>query len=71
MDSPDLKVRSQTRPVFQVAELDPIERLPLARLDEFVLQDGAGVPLKQHLKPGAEFVGGVAGHGAMIIQASA
>ena len=34
---------------FQVTNLDPVECLPLARLDEFVLDDGARITIQHDL----------------------
>ena len=47
---------------FQVAQLDPVERLPLARLDEFVFDDAARLPLQHHLESPPEFIGRIYCH---------
>ena len=47
---------------FQVAQSDTAERLTLAGLDEFVLDDGAGVAIEHHFQAGLEFTGRIVGH---------
>ena len=47
---------------LEVADLDAVEGLTLARLDHFVLNDGVRVPVDQDLEASFEFVGAVRGH---------
>jgi hypothetical protein len=46
----------------QVAKLDPVEGLTLARLDQLVLDDGAGIAVQHHLQTAFEFVGRIVRH---------
>src|SRR5690606_26338176 len=54
---------------LQVAHLHAVEGLALARLDHLVLDDRIGVVVEQDLETGLEFVGAVAGHGALWLNA--
>src|SRR5690606_35448414 len=56
-------------PRLQVADLGPVERRALARLDHLVLDDRIRVVVEQDLETGLEFVGAVAGHGALWLNA--
>src|SRR6185437_4623441 len=47
----------------QVTHFDAVEGLPLAGLDELVLDDGERIAIEQDLHPAAYFAGRVAGHG--------
>ena len=47
---------------LQVAQFDAIECLALARLDEFVFEDGARFTVQHDLQAGFEFVGRIARH---------
>ncbi len=49
-------------PGLQIADLDAVERLPLARLDELVFHDGVGVAIQQNLHAAADFARRVTGH---------
>src|SRR5690606_30192539 len=56
-------------PGLQVADADTVERLPLARFDHLVLDDRVGIVVEQDLQSGLEFIGAVAGHGALWLYA--
>ena len=47
---------------LQIAELDPVEGLALARLDELVFDNRARVAIDHHLQPTPELVGAVRRH---------
>src|SRR5690606_38355195 len=47
---------------LQVAHLDPVESLTLARLDVLVLEDRTGITVEHYLKTRLEFVGRIVGH---------
>jgi len=39
-------VRSMVRPFLEIAHLDAVEGLPLPGLDEFIVDDGVGIPVR-------------------------
>src|ERR1700680_1141991 len=47
---------------LEVAHLDAVERLALARLDELVLDHGVGIAVEQDFETPADLAGRVAGH---------
>ena len=47
---------------FQVAQLDAVEGLALARFDKFVFEDDAGVTIQHDFQARFEFVGRIACH---------
>src|SRR5690606_13392227 len=47
---------------LQVAHLDPVEGLSLARLDVLVFEDRTGITVEHHFKTRLEFVGRIVGH---------
>src|SRR5215469_5153226 len=47
---------------LEIADLDAVERLTLARLDELVLDHGVGITVEQHFETATDLTGGVAGH---------
>src|SRR5210317_486106 len=47
---------------LEVSNLDPIESLPLARFDELVLDNGAGIAVHQNFQTGPEFISTVISH---------
>src|SRR6185312_2002453 len=47
---------------LEIADLDAVEGLPLAGLDELVLDDGVGLAIQKNLHAAADFARGVAGH---------
>src|SRR5690606_13351231 len=50
----------------QVTQLNAVERLALARLDELVLDDRAGIAIEHHLQTALEFVGRIARHDSSL-----
>jgi hypothetical protein len=50
---------------LQVPDADAVECLSLARFDEFILDDDAGVPVQDDLEPGTKFAGAVVGHSSI------
>ena len=53
-------------PALEVAHLDAVERLALARLDELVLDDCVRVAVEQDFEAAADLAGGIAGHGLSL-----
>src|SRR5690606_26629023 len=47
---------------LQVAQAHPVESLALARLDEFVLDDGTGIALEHYFQTGFEIIGRIGCH---------
>src|SRR5690606_13899357 len=47
---------------FQIAQLDAVERLALARLDEFVFDNHIGIAVHHHLQAAPKFAGAVNRH---------
>jgi hypothetical protein len=52
---------------LEVAQLDAVERLALARLDELVLDHGVGIAVEQDFETPADLAGRVAGHCSLAL----
>jgi len=57
----------QHPPRLQVAQLHPVEGLPLARLDKFVFDDDAGIAVEKELESAPKFVGTIGRHGLLSL----
>src|SRR5210317_1578068 len=52
---------------IEIAQFYPVECLALARLNELVIEDAAGLAVQHDLQARAKFVGRVIGHGVLVL----